>query len=147
MKRNRRFAARLAVLCLTAGLSGCRTPFHQWHLSKGSFHKITISRQIIDPTEDTVEITDPAVIKQFQSSITLVPKMPCMCAHFDRVIFHGTSSTTTVAICDHCFDVVRDRGVSRYRMPEAFHALVKKHGRETTQQSPAGDRQEAAPEE
>lgn len=105
-----------AVLAVVTMASGCAGPF------QGST-KVTLRQTVPDEGVKQVALTEPGAIRRMTDTISLMPKLPCECKHYDSAVFETRRGTIQVSLCDHCFDF---NGIT-YHMPPDFYMLFMSH--------------------
>ncbi len=96
---------------------------------------------------ESVVIENPASVKGLVSVVALEAKEPCLCDHDQEMIFYRGFTRLSAEVCDHCFDVVFNRGSHEYDMPPAlwkeFCALHEQY-KKTTRIAEPSDGSDAA---
>ncbi len=80
-----------------------------------------------------IQVKDGDDILQMIEAIRLVRKEPCLCDHLWAVTFTSHlkgKEPIKVRFCDHCFNIISDKGTSHYRMMPKFYQVFKKYERQ-----------------
>lgn len=79
------------------------------------------------PNSKDVEVKGNADVAALVKAVKLVGKAPCNCDHPWTATFVKDKGSIKVGFCDHCFNIIGERGTLHYRMMPKFYGLFKLH--------------------